>query len=186
MKVILSLCILTGLYLPGYAQIERMGQLGGKQFFYKDMQEVRGMAFVYSYRVRLLATKKYSLSAVTHLGLGLSGTPSKRKPFHMLLADIPVVIEFNKGFGATKKDTTGFGYYLGAGYAFQRVGLSYRYGGSSWFNGPVITGGIRFNFPGVAPLDLGVSYMPDAHGKIFNKSIFGISLSYMFGLHTRE
>ena len=161
---------------------QRMHQLGGKRYYYGEAREIFSLAFMYTLQQNLLSFKKSSLSAGTHFSAGFSGTPSFRNHYFPFILDIPLVAEYNKGFGSARDRDNGLGYYVGFGYSFQHVYLPYRYGGSSWYSGPVMTGGFRFPFSGVAPLDLGISYMPKASGLSGSRNIFGISLSYMFNV----
>jgi len=185
MKKFFFACFVLLFSKASFSQAEFMHSLGGKYYFYANSDGFTGAGFLYSPRINLTNSGDAALSVGTHLGLGFSLHAGAGGSSSSLLLDVPLVAEYNIGFGSTKESESGFGGYIGAGYGIHRVSLmTDDYGGSATIHGGVFTGGIRFNISGYAPLDLGVSYMLDLKNKDVKSNIFGLSISYMFGMNS--
>lgn len=165
--------------------VEFMHSLGGKYFAYANADGLTGATFLYSPRVNLTGTGNTAISVGTHLGLGFGLYSGPGGSSSSLILDAPLVGEFNFGYGASKDADASFGGYLGAGYGIHRVSLNVDgYGGSATLNGPVFTGGIRFNVGSIGSFDLGASYLLDMKNKDQKINIFGISISYLLGMNS--
>jgi hypothetical protein len=169
------------------AQTEFMHSLGGKYFFYGNSDGFSSAGILYSPRINLTNTGGGAISVGTHFGLGFSLHAGAGGSASSLVLDIPVVGEYNFGFGSTRESEAGFGGFIGAGYGIHRVSLNVEgVGGAATIHGPVFTGGIRFNIPALGPLELGGSYMLDLKSKEVKSNILGISLSYVLGMGGSE
>ena len=169
------------------AQTEFMHSLGGKYFFYGNSDGFSSAGILYSPRLNLTSTGNSAISVGTHLGLGFSLHAGAGGSASSLVLDIPLVAEYNFGYGSSRESESGFGGFLGAGYGIHRVSLNVEgEGGAATIHGPVFTGGIRFNIPAVGPLELSGSYMLDLKNKDAKSNILGISVSYLLGMGGRE
>jgi hypothetical protein len=184
----LSVCFILFLIHSASAQVEFMHSLGGKYFFYANTDGARSGLVLYSPRVNLLTSDNSALSVGTHFGLGFSIQVNLAgESASSLVLDMPLVAEYNFGFGSTLKSNAKVGGYLGAGYALHRISLNVD-GESASLNihGPVFTGGFRFDIRLVGSFEVGASYMPDSRGEEDKFNIFGVSVSYMLGMGRRN
>ena len=165
---------------------EFMHSFGGKYLFYGNSDGVTGGVLLYSPRLNLNAEGNSTLSIGTHFGLGfnVSSRSDEGGGSSSFILDLPLVAEYNVGFGSTSDADGSFGGYVGAGYGIHRASMSTAYGsGSATLHGPVFTGGLRFLIGSVGAFELGASYNLDLKTKVkeAKSNIFGISVSYIFG-----
>lgn len=185
MKRIFAYCFLLLLMKGTFAQVEFMHSLGGKYFFYSNADGLSAGTFVYAPRVNVSSTESSSISVGTRLGLGFSIQSGPAGSSSSLVLDLPVLAEYNVGYGSTRDNESGFGGYVGAGFGIHRVSQNTDgYGGSATLYGPVFSGGIRFNINAIGPLEIGGSYMLDLKSKDVKFNILGISVSYILGLNS--
>lgn len=183
-KRLLSACFVLCLLQSATAQVEFMHSLGGKYFFYANSDGFSSAGFLYSPRVNVTSGENSAISVGTHLGLGFSLQAGSGGSSSSLVLDVPLVGEYNFGYGSMLDVESAFGGYVGAGYGIHRVSLNVNgVGGNATLHGPVFTGGIRCNIPAVGPLELGASYMLDLKSKDVKSNVLGISISYMLGLN---
>jgi hypothetical protein len=186
-KVIIMCCLLMATSLS-FAQVEFMHSLGGKYLFYSNSDGMIGGAALYSPRINLSSGGNSTFSVGTHFGLGFSGQTGPQGSSSSFILDVPLVGEYNFGFGSTKDAEGGFGGYLGAGYGIHHVSSNTDYSsGSASIHGPVFDGGVRFLVNPVGAFEVGASYMLDLKTKTSDAklNIFGISVSYLFGYRER-
>lgn len=160
-----------------------MHSLGGKYFFYGNTDGITGAGILYSPRLNLNSEGNSTLSVGTRLGLGFSVQTGTGRSSSLVL-DLPVLAEYNVGFGSTKEADGSFGGYIGAGYGIHRAAYATDFvSGSATVHGPVFGGGIRALVGSIGAFELGASYSLDLKTKVKDAkmNIFGISLSYVFG-----
>ena len=157
--------------------------LGGKYFGYAKSDGVSSTTLLYSPRLNVSTAENSAISVGTHLALGFSLYSGPMGSSTSFVYDLPIVCEYNLGFGSSKDNESGFGGYAGAGYGLHHLSIKEDgYGGSATLHGPVFTGGFRFNAGIIGALEIGASYMIDLKSKDQKTNIFGISLSYLFGM----
>lgn len=164
--------------------VEFMHSLGGKYLFYSNSDGLTGGALLYSPRINFSSGSNSTLSVGTHFGLGFSAQTGAGGESSSFILDVPIVAEYNVGFGATKDAEGAFGGYIGAGYGIHRVSMRTDYAsGSASLHGPVFNGGVRFMIGSVGAFEVGASYSLDLKTKVkeAKANIFGISVSYLFG-----
>lgn len=184
-KCLIVLCILFT--CKGAFSQEFMHSLGGKYFFYANSDGFYSTTILYSPRVNVSSSENSSISVGTHLGLGFSFYSGPYGSSSSFVFDIPLVAEYNFGFGSSSENSSGFGGYVGAGYGIHRVSLSVDgSSGAATIHGPSFTGGVRFDIPGIGPFDIGASYMLDLKNKDTKVNIFGVSISYLLGMGSRN
>lgn len=183
-KLTAVICLLMAssfLYAQGP---EFMHSLGGKYFFYGNTDGVTGAGILYSPRINFSSEGNSTLSVGTRLGLGFSLQSGAGGSSSSLVLDLPVLAEYNFGFGSTKEADGSFGGYIGAGYGLHRASYATNYvSGSATVHGPVFGGGIRALIGSIGAFELGASYSLDLKSKVKESkmNIFGISVSYLFG-----
>ena len=138
-----------------------MHSLGGKYFFYSNTDGARSGLVLYSPRVNVLGNSNNTLSLGTHLGLGFSISVGTYGSSSGLVLDMPLVAEYNFGFGARRDSEPNVGGFI-SGYAAHRISLSVNGESESLtLHGTVFTGGFRFNIHLVGSFEIGASYMLD-------------------------
>lgn len=183
-KRLLSACFVLFLLHSATAQVEFMHSFGGKYFFYANSEGFSSAGLLYSPRVNVTSGENSAISVGTHLGLGFSLQAGAGGNASSLVLDLPLVGEYNFGYGSMSDIESGLGGYVGAGYGLHRVSLNVEgYSAGATLHGPVFTGGIRFNIPAVGPLELGASYMLDLKSKDVKSNVLGISISYLLGMN---
>lgn len=188
-KVIVMCCLVMATGLSFGQGIEFMHSLGGKYMLYSNTDGMTGSTIVYSPRINFSSEGNSSFSLGTHLGLGFSATSRAEGSSSSFILDIPIVAEYNIGFGSTKDADGTFGAYAGAGYGIHKVSLNTEYSsGSASTHGPVFDGGVRFLLNRVGAFEVGASYMLDLKSKpsAAKLNVFGISVSYLFGFSSND
>lgn len=142
---------------------------------------------VYSPRVNILKIGDDRLSIGTHIGFGIDFIlrykkfKETRNDFFRLQRgaqqslDLPFMVEYHSGFGASPNSKETYGYFFGAG-----VGVSFTTGpfGENTAIGSVMNAGIRTYMFG-APIELRASYLNPVASDLAH--VFSISTSYIFG-----
>jgi hypothetical protein len=109
-----------------------------------------------------------TFSLGTHLGLANSldatSETNNSNTFDNYSIDVPIVVEYNFGNGASDESLNLFGFFIGGGYGFhnaewKKIENSSLYNRSLHIRGPVINGGLRFTVGGMFPLGVRVGYM---------------------------
>ncbi|MEM7037273.1 MAG: hypothetical protein AAF570_09860, partial [Bacteroidota bacterium] len=94
--------------------------------------------------------------------------------------DLPVLLQFNSGLGATKNTEKRAGFFVGAGFdgaLIQRLESRNTTGG--WIYGPTGELGVAMHFTGI-PIIIRMKYMQDISGN--DGYLLGIGLMYTFGM----
>jgi hypothetical protein len=115
-----------------------------------------------------------SLSLDVRLAAGYFEEPQLIASDYYLLFETPIMLNFNVMNGATRVYDKGFGYYGGLGWNNEWALYEY------FAFGPMANAGIRFDVAKKSPIDLGMMFMVDVSGNY--NSVFGISISYLFGM----
>ncbi|WP_315816407.1 hypothetical protein [Paraflavitalea speifideaquila] len=161
-RLTVMLCLVLATYSLSAQGPEFMHSFGGKYLFYSNSDGVTGGALLYSPRVNLSSGGNNTFSVGTHLALGFSAQSGAGGSSSSFILDLPLVAEYNVGFGATKDAEGGFGGYMGAGYGIHRVSMQTDYySGKASVHGPVFTGGVRFLVNPIGAFDIGASYSLD-------------------------
>jgi len=136
--------------------------------FYAANNEYASGGLLYSPRMNFaMLSDNASVSLGTHLGIGNSldsDTDDSNNSIYNYSIDVPIVVEYNFGNGATNTTTYRFGGFIGGGYGFhnaqwKKVEGGYLYDKSLHIRGPVINGGLRFTITRTIPLGVRVGYM---------------------------
>ncbi|MBC8046821.1 MAG: hypothetical protein H7Y00_08500 [Fimbriimonadaceae bacterium] len=91
-----------------------------------------------------------------------------------VVIEIPILINFNYGCGATRVADEHIGYYGGLGWGNE---IAY---GEYYSTGPMFNAGFRFDIDEKSPIDINVGLMLDVTRNYNN--VFSAGISYMFGM----
>lgn len=142
---------------------------------------------VYSPRINVLKIGEDRLSIGTHIGFGIDFI-LRYKKFRetrndlftiqrgaQQSLDLPLMVEYHSGFGASPKSKETYGYFFGAGVGFSVTNGPF---GENAAIGSVMNAGIRTYMMG-APIELRASYLNPVISDLAH--VFSISASYIFG-----
>lgn len=142
---------------------------------------------VYSPRVNILKIGNDRLSIGTHIGFGIDFILRYRE-FRQIRngffrtqhgaqqsLDLPFMIEYHSGFGASPDSKETYGYFFGAGVGINTMAGPF---GENNSIGSVMNVGIRTYMAGV-PIELRASYLNPVVNDFGH--VFSMSASYMFG-----
>jgi len=122
-----------------------------------------------------------TLSAGTRIGLGFSMTANSRTGGSgSFVFDLPFLLHFNLGHACNKDSDKNFGFFIGAGYAYNTLaeaGNGYSFGGSS--TGPVVDLGVRFAVKGRS-FTINTSYMVGMAE--YGGSVLSLGAAYNLGM----
>jgi len=174
-KLLLAGIILMSTIKISISQISFSHSLGAS---YYAGGQVGAPGIMYSPRINFLElNKELTLSAGTHLGLGLS--MNSREGASSFAFDLPIMAEINYGHGAKPKTRSSFGAFGGVGFGISKIGSSGAF--SADYNsavGPVINAGIRCLIK-ERPLGLRASYLLNTKKEF--SDVFSVGLFYTFG-----
>jgi len=99
---------------------------------------------------RVLFAKKentsFSVGAPLAVGVGIANNATGDDPAFVFVYDIPVVCDYNMGYGALRNSDKQFGGYAGVGLGYSKTSISRSnymdFNGGSF--GPIFRGGLRF------------------------------------------
>lgn len=119
-------------------------------------------------------THKDAISVDVRIAGGYFEEPQDIASDYYWVFEIPILINYNHGCGATKVTDESFGYYGGLGWNNE-----WAYGEYFAF-GPMADAGIRFDVAEKSPIDINVGFMLDISG--YYNNVFSAGISYMFGM----
>ncbi len=158
------------------AQVEFDHSLGITALF---SQNNGGWGFTYDPRLNFAKLGDNGvLSAGTHLTLGIS-LSSQNPDGNSLVFDLPLMLEYNSGFGSTKDNDASFGWFGGIGYDVSSVQADDN--GTNHSSGVIFNVGVRFGAK--VPLSIRASYLlSSASNDPSASNVIGVGISYMFGM----
>ncbi|MGN6492209.1 MAG: hypothetical protein ACTHLE_09460 [Agriterribacter sp.] len=148
-------------------------------------------------QVTFMETETYSVSAGVPLTVGLSGSynasyssrgDSYEENSLLAVMQVPLMVNFNGGAGATKESEQRFGYFIGGGFGYHSTGIGYltdEFGneldGKKYSKGfgPAANAGIRFAVgSNQKNIEVRFSYMKGL--KDAKPSMFGLNAAFNF------
>jgi hypothetical protein len=180
----LAIGLITMIGAGAQATVEFHHSLGAKFYLYPadGAGAGTGAAAIYSPRINILSSRSGALSLGTHAGLGFN---INSQSGGALIIDLPLVAEYNFAGFSTSQSGGGFGGYIGAGYGYHRIAVTNIANKiTANINGPIFTGGLRFNAGRNARFgsgyEIGASFMPGKYSGV-SQNVLGLSFSVLLG-----
>jgi hypothetical protein len=146
----------------------------------KYTANLSGIGVVYSPRLNLFEIgRSSSFSVGTNIGLGYKFTATQGATGSPLVIDLPLMFNFNTGAASTFDNAQGFGWFLGLGVGYSKIGESIKFYNGSM--GPIANFGIRLNL-NENFFESRASYMVDVNQAEVN--VFTLSFAYILGMNT--
>lgn len=158
---------------------------------YENQGHLAGIGLVYAPRVNLFEIGyNSSFSVSTRLGAGFGfglhdgpvgvDTVTNSTGSSNFMIDVPILFDFNHGTVSVYDNANPFGWFVGIGAGYNRMGQGKDIKFYTGSYGPMVNGGIRFN---VAEkyMEVRSSYMLDINQA--ELSVFTLGLSYYLGMN---
>ncbi len=152
------------------------GKLPAGAIDYGEVPTILGYGIFYHPRFNITESERSAIGIGIPLTFGLSGSTNSREGGNLsIIADLPLVVDYNFGAGSSVDNEDGFGAFIGAGFGYTYSNQTYTY---------------DYGF-GVTDYEQykGTSYGPLAHGGIkayINERVYFLRAFYKIGMEKQK